>query len=120
VGRVEEARRTLGRERCARDPSLDAGHGVPAVLQDLGDVLDLVRLDHRIQRHLGVVVRVERPLVVLLHRLVECVPGHVGIQALELLAELGDVLIGCTLRGRSWVSSAACSSACRRLTAARR
>ena len=92
--RIEEARGTLCGQWLARDPRLDASDRVPAVLQDLGDVPDLLGLGHRVQRHLRVVVRVQGPLVVLLHRLVERMPGDIGVQPLQFLAKLGDILIG--------------------------
>ena len=44
VRRVEEARGALGRQRLTGDPGLDAGDRVPTVLEDLGDVPDLVGL----------------------------------------------------------------------------
>ena len=96
---VEEAGWTLGRQRLAGDPGLDAGDRVAAVLQDLGDVPDLVGLGNRVQRHLGVVVGVQGALVVLLHRLVEWMPGDIGVQPLQFLAKLGDILVGCPLGG---------------------
>src|SRR6478735_7162054 len=95
--RIEEARWTLCGQWLARDPRLDASDRVSTVLQDLGDVPYLLRLGHSVQRHLRVVVRIEGPLVVLLHRLVERMPGDIGVQPLQFLAKLGDILIGCTL-----------------------
>ena len=62
-------------------------------------MLDLVGLADLVQGHLRVLVRIQRPLVVLLHRLVERVAGHVGVEPLQLLAELGHVLVGGPLGG---------------------
>jgi outer membrane translocation and assembly module TamA len=99
VRRVEEAGRALLRERAAVDPGLHARDRVTAVLEDLGDVADLVRPGDRVEGGLRVLVRVQRALVVLLHRLVERVARDVDVEALELLAELGHVLVGGTARG---------------------
>ena len=96
---VEEAGWTLGRQRLTRDPCLDARDRVAAVLQDLGDVPDLVGPGNRVQRHLRVVVGVQSALVVLLHRLVEGMPGDIGVQPLQFLAELRDILVSCPLGG---------------------
>ena len=48
----------------------------------------------RVERLLGGLVGVERPLVVLACGLVERRRQHVGVEPLQLLAEAGDVLVG--------------------------
>ena len=98
--RVEEARGPLGRQRLTRDSCLHARDRVTTVLQDLRHVPDFLGSGYRIQRHLRVVVGVQGTLVVLLHPLIERMPGNVGIQPLQFLAELRDVLIGGALGGR--------------------
>ena len=55
VARVEEARRPPDRQRLARDPRPDARHRVAAVLEDLGDVLDVLGLGDPVARGLGAV-----------------------------------------------------------------
>lgn len=80
-------------ERTTGDPGLHAGHRVTPVLEDLGDMLDLFGLGHRVQRTLRVLIGIKGAGVVLLHRLVQSMPGDVGVKRLQFLAELGDVLI---------------------------
>ena len=58
---------------------------------------DFLGPGHSVERHLRVVVRVQSALVVLLHWLIECMPGNVGVQPLQFLAKLRDILISCAL-----------------------
>ena len=94
VARVEEARGPAGRQRLARDPGADAGHRVATVLEDLGDVPDVVGLRDPLAGGLRGLVGVERPLVVGVGAGVELAAGEVQVEGLELLAEGGDVLEG--------------------------
>ena len=94
VARVEEARRAAGRERLARHAGAHARHRVAAVLEDLGDVLDLLGLGDGVRRGLGRLVGVQRPLVVGVRARLELTPGHVGVELLQLLTQGGDVLEG--------------------------
>jgi len=55
-------------------------------------VLDLLGAPHSCGRGLGVLVGVERALVVLARALVQLSPTELGVESLQLLAELGHVL----------------------------
>ena len=59
---------------------------------------DLVGPGHGVQGTLRVFVGVQRTLVVLAHRVVECMPGDIGVEVLQFFTELGDVLLGSHLR----------------------
>ena len=97
--RVEEARRSALRERSAGHPGLHAGKRVAAAGQGVADPADLLGAAHRGHRPLRGLVGVERGLVVQPRRLVEGVVRHLGVEALELLAQHGDVLVGERARG---------------------
>ncbi len=90
---VEEARRPAGRQGQAVDPGAHAGHGVAAVLEDLGDVPDLLGLGEVVGSVLGRLVGVEGPLVVGVGALGQLAAGHLGVEVLQLDAEGGDVLV---------------------------
>ena len=94
MARVEEARRPAGGQRLAGDPGADAGHGVLAVLEDLGDALDVLGLGDLVRGPLRRLVGVQRPLVVGVLARVELAPGHLDVEQLQLLTERGDVLEG--------------------------
>ena len=99
VARVEEARRATLRQRLAGHPGAHARHRVAAVLEDLGDVPDLVGAGQRRRRRLGRLVGVEGALVVGVGARVERLTGEVDVEVLELDAEGGDVLLGEPLHG---------------------
>ena len=99
VGGVEEAGWSAGRQRQALTSGADAGDGVAAVLQRCGDVADLVGVLEQLERAGGRLVGVQGPLPVLQHRLVGGAHGDVTVEALQLLAEAGHVLLGGAPRG---------------------
>ena len=94
VARVEEARRAAGGQRPAVDAGPDARHRVAAVLQDLGDVADVVGARHGGGRQLGGLVGVQGALVVGVLAVPQRRAGELDVEVLELHAEGGDVLLG--------------------------
>ncbi len=66
-------------------------------------MLDLLGSTHLVEGVLRVVVGVQGALIVLLHPLVQWMPGHVGVEPLELFAELRHVLIRGPFGGRQLV-----------------
>ena len=81
-------------ERLVRLPGQHAGLRVAAVLEGLGDRRDVLRHGSLGEERLGVLVGVQRALVVLAHRRVELGGHRVDVQLLELLAEARHVLLG--------------------------
>ena len=77
-------------------PCLDARDRVAPVLQDLGDVPDFLGLVTA-SSDIFALSYASSALVVLLHRLVECMPSNIGVQPLQFLAKLRDILISCAL-----------------------
>ncbi|MPZ62919.1 MAG: hypothetical protein GEU93_16835 [Propionibacteriales bacterium] len=91
---VEEARRPALRQWVTGQPGLHADDRVAAVLQGGGDAANLVGIAYGGQGLLGLLVAVQRALVVLLGRVVQLVAGDRGVEPLQLLPEPRDVLIG--------------------------
>jgi hypothetical protein len=94
VLRVEEAGRATLRERLTSHAGAHTTRGVPAVLEDLDHVFDLVGLGDLTDRLLGGLVGVQRALVVLPRSVAEVLADHFQVEVLQFLAEPGDVLVG--------------------------
>lgn len=91
---VEEARHPQLGDGAARGPGLHAGERVAARGQCVGDLGDLVRRPDAGHRTLRGLVGVQRGLVVDPGLLVEIVTLDLAVQTLQLLPEVGDVLVG--------------------------
>ncbi len=90
---VEEAGRSSLRQGLASRPGPHTGDGIPAVLENFADVGHVVRSGDGGRGLLRGLIVVERPLVVLAGALVQRLAGKLDIELLELLSELGDVLV---------------------------
>ena len=89
---VEEARNSALRQRPTLEPGAHAGQRVPPPAERVGDPVDLVvgaQPRHEPSRRL---VGVQRLLVV--GEPLGVQPTHLGVEAAQLLAEQGDVLVG--------------------------
>ena len=82
------------RERLTGGAGEHAGQRVAAVLERPGDRRDVLGPAGLVQQGLGVLVGVQRALVVLPHRRVELGGQGLDVQPGQLLAEAGDVLVG--------------------------
>jgi len=96
---VEEARPPAGGERPSLDPGTHARDGVATVLDDRGDVPDVLGPGDRVAGCLGRLVGVERTLVVGVGAGIQVVPAHLVVELLEVDTEGGDVLEGQLLDG---------------------
>jgi hypothetical protein len=88
-GSKKQAGRRCGR-RLAGDAGVHAGDGIATVVEDLGDVLHLLRPLDAVGRGLGGLVGVERPLVVGVSTVVELPSGQVEVEALQLDPQRGS------------------------------
>jgi catechol 2,3-dioxygenase-like lactoylglutathione lyase family enzyme len=92
VAGVEEARWPPRGQVLARHARPDAGGRIAAVLEDLGDVLDVLGLGDVVARRLRRLVGIQGPLVVGPLTGIQLVAGQLEVELLQLHAEGGDVL----------------------------
>ncbi|MGK5554214.1 hypothetical protein ACSNOI_21605 [Actinomadura kijaniata] len=89
--RVEEAQRTPRRDRLSRDPGVDAGQGVPAVVQGAQDVGRVPQVAVADEVALGALVGVQGAFVVRQQFGVRAVPRRDERVPRQRLAERGDL-----------------------------